>query len=221
MILDLSLSDISGFDLLEKIGTQDEFVAPPVIVYTGRSLSNEEEQKLRLYSRTIIIKGARSPERLLSEVTLFLHQVESKMSEEKQNILQINRSREKAFEGRSILLVDDDARNIFALMSMLEHKGAKVIVARNGKESLDKIEELPNIDLVLMDIMMPEMDGYTAIKEIRKSYDLQKLPIIAVTAKAMRDDYEKCMAVGANDYLAKPIDVEKLISLMRVWLPRS
>lgn len=221
VILDLTLPDISGLDLLEKIANSNNNMSyPPVIVYTGRVLSHEEESKLRRYSETIIIKGARSPERLLSEVTLFLHQVESHMSEEKQKILKVNRSLEKAFEDKTVLLVDDDVRNIFALMSMLESKGANVIVARNGIESLEKLGENNNIDLVLMDIMMPEMDGYTAMKEIRKNPAHHKLPIIAVTAKAMKDDYEKCIEAGANDYLAKPVDVEKLISLMRVWLPR-
>lgn len=221
VILDLSLPDISGFDLLEKFANSNKNVSyPPVIVYTGRVLSHEEEGKLRRYSETIIIKGARSPERLLSEVTLFLHQVESHMSEEKQKILRVTRTLEKAFEDKTVLLVDDDVRNIFALMSMLESKGAKVIVARNGVESLEKLAENNDVDLVLMDIMMPEMDGYTAMREIRKNPTHQKLPIIAVTAKAMKDDYEKCIEAGANDYLAKPVDVEKLISLMRVWLPR-
>ena len=221
VILDLSLPDISGFDLLEKFSSSNKNMTyPPVIVYTGRVLSHEEEGKLRRYSETIIIKGARSPERLLSEVTLFLHQVESHMSEEKQKILKVTRTLEKAFEEKTVLLVDDDVRNIFALMSMLESKGANVIVARNGVESLEKLQENDNVDLVLMDIMMPEMDGYTAMREIRKNPAHQKLPIIAVTAKAMKDDYEKCIEAGANDYLAKPVDVEKLISLMRVWLPR-
>jgi CheY-like chemotaxis protein len=220
VILDLTLPDISGFDLLENLAGQRDVAYPPVIVYTGKPLTQKEEEKLRRYSETIIIKGARSPERLLDEVALFLHQVESQLSEEKQTMLKTNRNPEKSFEGRKILLVDDDARNIFALMSILEHKGADVIVARNGLESLDKLKETQHIDLVLMDIMMPEMDGYTAIKAIRNDLMMTKLPIIAVTAKAMRDDYEKCLEAGANDYLAKPVDVEKLVSLMRVWLPR-
>ena len=220
VILDLTLPDISGFDLLENLAAHKDGAYPPVIVYTGKPLTQKEEEKLRRYSETIIIKGARSPERLLDEVALFLHQVESQLSDEKQNMLKSNRNPEKSFEGRRILLVDDDARNIFALMSILEHKGADVVVARNGLESLEKLKETEGIDLVLMDIMMPEMDGYTAIKSIRNDLMLTKLPIIAVTAKAMRDDYEKCLEAGANDYLSKPVDVEKLVSLMRVWLPR-
>ena len=220
-IVDLALSDISGFKLLEMIRNQSEFLSPPVIIYTGRSLTMEEEQSLRQYSRTIIIKGARSPERLLSEVTLFLHQVESQLSDEKRNLLQTGRNRERDFEGQSVLLVDDDARNIFALMSLLELRGADVIVARNGVEALDQVKNNPDLNMVLMDIMMPEMDGYTAIRELRKNHEKDNLPIIALTAKAMRDDYEKCMEAGANDYLSKPVDVDKLVSLMRVWLPRA
>ena len=195
-------------------------IFPTVIVYTGRSISRAEEQRLIQYSRSIIIKGAHSPERLLDEVTLFLHQAESQLSPERQKILHESRNRERSFEGRRILLVDDDVRNIFALKSALQQKGAKVLIARNGREAIDKLEEESNPDLVLMDIMIPEMDGYTAMREIRKRPRFRGLPIIAVTAKAMRDDYEECLKAGANDYLAKPVDVDKLVSLMRVWLPK-
>jgi signal transduction histidine kinase/CheY-like chemotaxis protein/CHASE3 domain sensor protein len=225
MIMDLKLPDMSGFRLLEKMTESEERAFPPVIVYTGHDLTRAEEERLRRYSRSIIIKGARSPERLLDEVTLFLHQVESKLSPENQKLLQASRNREKAFEGRTILVVDDDIRNIFALTSALENKGATVIVARNGRESIEKIsaseESGRRPDLVLMDIMMPEMDGYEAIGRIRSEKRFADLPIIAVTAKAMRDDYEKCLSVGANDYLAKPVDLDRLISLMRVWLPKQ
>jgi CheY-like chemotaxis protein len=173
------------------------------------------------YSRSIIIKGARSPERLLDEVTLFLHKVENQLSNERQQMLRTARSRDRAFEARRILVVDDDMRNIFALTSALEHKGAEVEVARNGVEALQKLEQDPDgIDLVLMDIMMPEMDGLTATREIRKNPRWQKLPVIAVTAKAMKEDQEKSLAAGANDYLAKPIELERLFSLMRVWMPK-
>jgi signal transduction histidine kinase/DNA-binding response OmpR family regulator/CHASE3 domain sensor protein len=221
VIMDLSLPDISGLDLLQELSSKKDAHYSPIIIYTGRSLSQTEEEKLKQYSETIIIKGARSPERLLSEVALFLHQIESQMSEEKQKILKVIRSREKSFEGRKILVADDDARNIFALMSLLESKGASIIVARNGKEALEKLNENPDTDLVLMDIMMPEMDGFKAIQEIRLMPEMKKIPIIAVTAKAMKDDYEKCIEAGANDYLAKPVNVDKLISLMRVWIPMS
>ncbi len=196
-----------------------------MIVYTGRSLSHAEEQKLRRYSKSIIIKDAKSPERLLDEVTLFLHQVEATMPADRQRMLQEARSREATFEGRNILVVEDDARNIFALTSVFEPRGAKVAIARNGLEALQVLESRPAgdaaaIDLVLMDIMMPEMDGLTAMREIRKRPEWRSLAIIALTAKAMKDDQDKCMAAGANDYIAKPLDVEKLLSLARVWMPK-
>lgn len=220
MITDLSLPDMSGFEMLERMSENQRFGFPPVIVYTGRSLSRAEEERLQRYSRTIIIKGAKSPERLIDEVTLFLHQVEADLPVDKQKSLQALRHRGQTFEGRTILLVDDDVRNIFALTSMLEYKGAKVVVARNGLQALTKLDEESGIDLVLMDIMMPEMDGLEAMRRIRADAKFKNLPIIAVTAKAMKDDYEKCLEAGANDYLAKPVDVERLVSLMRVWLSK-
>jgi CheY-like chemotaxis protein len=203
----------------------DEVSFPPVIVYTGRTLTGDEEQRLRRFSKSIIIKDARSPERLLDEVTLFLHQVESKLPAERQRMLQVARDRDAALEGRRILVVEDDVRNIFALSSILEPKGAKIEIARNGREAIEALTRsgLPGaeaVDLVLMDIMMPEMDGLTAMREIRKQAQWKKLPIIALTAKAMKDDQEKCLSAGANDYVAKPLDVEKLMSLVRVWMPK-
>jgi CheY-like chemotaxis protein len=226
--MDLHLPDMSGFTLLEKMAGQEAVSFPPVIVYTGRSLSRDEEQQLRRFSRSIIIKDARSPERLLDEVTLFLHQVEDKLPPESQRLLKVARHREATFDGRNILIVEDDVRNIFALSSVLEPKGAKIQIARNGLEALQVLERNAqaddragnDIDLVLMDIMMPEMDGYTAIREIRKRPEWKKIPIIALTAKAMRDDQEKCLAAGASDYMAKPLDVERLLSLVRVWMPK-
>ena len=220
MVMDLNLPDFSGYELLQKMAETDEVSFPPVIVYTGRSLTSDEEQRLRRFSKSIIIKDARSPERLLDEVTLFLHQVESKLPVERQRMLQVARDRDAALEGRRILVVEDDVRNIFALSSLLEPKGAAIEIARNGREALESLTRNPNVDLVLMDIMMPEMDGLTAMREIRKRPDWKKLPIIALTAKAMRDDQEKCLAAGANDYIAKPLDVEKLMSLVRVWMPK-
>ena len=219
MIIDLKLPDMLGGDLLKRMSTEDICSFPPVIVYTGRNLTRDEEAELRKYSRSIIIKGARSPERLLDEVTLFLHKVESQLSHERQTMLQTARSRDKVFEGRKILLVDDDVRNIFALTSALEHKGAIVVIGRNGREAIERLNEVEDIDLVLMDVMMPEMDGYEATIEIRKNPRWRKLPIIAVTAKAMKDDQERCLQAGTNDYLAKPIDLDRLFSLIRVWLP--
>ncbi|MDB5895555.1 MAG: histidine kinase, partial [Rhodoferax sp.] len=238
MIMDLNLPDLSGYELLKQMAAQENASFPPVIVYTGRSLSRDEEAKLRRFSKSIIIKDARSPERLLDEVTLFLHQVESTLPAEVQRMLRVARDRDETLEGRRILVVEDDVRNIFALTSVLEPKGAKVELARNGREALEALErsrqrsenadvnggvngiQAGPIDLVLMDIMMPEMDGFTAMREIRKQAIWKKLPIIALTAKAMKDDQEKCLAAGANDYIAKPLDVEKLLSLVRVWMPK-
>lgn len=221
MVMDLKLPDMPGDILLEKMTQTEIHHYPPVIIYTGKSLSREEEDKLRKYSKSIIIKGARSPERLLDEVTLFLHRIEAKMSVESKKLLNLARNREQVFEGRKILLVDDDIRNIFALTSALEQKGATIIVARNGNEALAKLELDPKIDLVLMDVMMPEMDGHEATRRIRKQKSFERLPIIAVTARAMKDDQEKCLESGANDYLSKPVDLDKLLSLIRVWLPKT
>jgi CheY-like chemotaxis protein len=220
MIIDLKLPDMLGNDLLKRMSTEEICSFPPVIVYTGRNLTRDEEAELRKYSRSIIIKGARSPERLLDEVTLFLHKVESRLSHDRQKMLKIARSRDRVFEGRKVLLVDDDVRNIFALTSALEQKGAVVVIGRNGREAIERLNEVEDIDLVLMDVMMPEMDGFEATIEIRKDPRWRKLPIIAVTAKAMKDDQERCLQAGANDYLAKPIDLDRLFSLIRVWLPK-
>ncbi len=225
MVMDLNLPDLSGYELLQQMTEQDGVSFPPVIVYTGRALSRDEEQQLRRFSKSIIIKDARSPERLLDEVTLFLHQVESELSAEHRQMLQVARNRETALEGRNVLVVEDDVRNVFALSSILEPTGIRVEIARNGLEALQALERAgsggqPAIDLVLMDIMMPEMDGYTAMREIRNRPEWRRLPIIALTAKAMKDDQEKCLAAGANDYIAKPLDVEKLLSLVRVWMPK-
>ncbi|MFK3970936.1 response regulator [Pseudomonas sp. NPDC087358] len=220
MIIDLKLPDMLGNDLLKRMSTDEICAFPPVIVYTGRNLTRDEEAELLKYSRTIIIKGARSPERLLDEVTLFLHKVESQLSNERQKMLKTARSRDRVFEGRKILVVDDDVRNIFALTSALEHKGAIVEVGRNGLEAIEKLNTVEDIDLVLMDVMMPEMDGYEATMQIRKDPRWRKLPIIAVTAKAMKDDQDRCLQAGSNDYLAKPIDLDRLFSLIRVWLPK-
>jgi CheY-like chemotaxis protein len=230
VVMDLNLPDLSGYALLEKMASEESVSFPPVIIYTGHSLTRDEEQRLRKFSKSIIIKDARSPERLLDEVALFLHQVEEKLPLERQQMLKVARDRESVFEDRKILIVEDDVRNIFALTSLLEPKGAKIELARNGKEAIEAVARLTQagesntgpkgLDLVLMDIMMPEMDGLTAMREIRKRPEWRKLPIIALTAKAMRDDQEKCLAAGANDYVAKPLDVEKLLSLIRVWLPK-
>lgn len=219
MIIDLKLPDMQGYELLQRMSTEDICCFPPVIVYTGRNLTRAEESELLKYSRSIIIKGARSPERLLDEVMLFLHKVESTLSSERQSMLKTVRSRDRALEGRRVLLVDDDMRNIFALTGVLEQKGALVEIARNGVEALEKLNDVADIDMVLMDVMMPVMDGLEATRRIRADGRFQKLPIIAITAKAMKDDQEQCIKAGASDYLAKPIDIDRLYSLLRVWMP--
>jgi len=224
MVLDLSLPDVSGFDLLEQLHGNENFSFPPVIVYTGRDLSADEELRLRKFSKSIIIKGAKSPERLLDEVTLFLHQVVSELPAKQQRMLTQSLNRDSALEGRCILVVEDDVRNVFSLTSIFEPHGVNVEIARNGKEALTALERLSangsGVDLVLMDVMMPEMDGLTATREIRRQSHWKSLPIIMLTAKAMADDQQQCLAAGANDYLAKPLDVDKLLSLVRVWMPR-
>ena len=225
MVLDLSLPDASGYSLLETISQDDTHSFPPVIVYTGRVLSPDEEEKLRRYSKSIIIKGAKSPERLLDEVSLFLHQVVSELPDEQQKMIRKARHRDALLEGRRILIVEDDVRNVYALTNILEPRGALIQIARNGQEALDALkkssaDDVSKIDLVLMDVMMPVMDGLTATRAIRKNPDWKKLPIITLTAKAMPDDQQRCINAGANDYMAKPLDVEKLLSLVRVWMPR-
>jgi signal transduction histidine kinase/CheY-like chemotaxis protein/CHASE3 domain sensor protein len=225
MVLDLSLPDASGYSLLETLSREDAYSFPPVIVYTGRELSPDDEQRLRRYSKSIIIKGAKSPERLLDEVTLFLHQVVSELPPEQQRMIRKARNRDAILEGRRILVVEDDVRNVYALTNILEPRGARIEIARNGQEALDILRKAATeggrgIDLVLMDVMMPVMDGLTATREIRKNPDWKSLPVITLTAKAMPDDQERCIQAGANDYMAKPLDVEKLLSLVRVWMPR-
>jgi CheY-like chemotaxis protein len=219
MILDLRLPDITGFKLLEELQGQEFTSRPPVVVYTGKELTADEEQELSRYADSIIIKGAKSPERLMDEVSLFLHRIEKNLPLDQQKMLQRLRQSEDALEGRCILVVDDDMRNVFALLNALEEHGVKCIVARNGEEALKKLESGPDIELVLMDIMMPVMDGFEAMRRIRKKQEWRKLPIIALTAKAMKGDQERCLEAGANDYLMKPIQLDKLVSLMKVWLP--
>jgi CheY-like chemotaxis protein/anti-sigma regulatory factor (Ser/Thr protein kinase) len=219
IVMDLALPDASGFELLERIGSGEKYASPPVIVYTGRALTAEEEQRLRRYSRSIIVKGARSPERLLDEVSLFLHRVEAQLPPDQQKLLRQARQRDAAFEGRTILLAEDDVRNVYALSSVIEPLGAALQIARNGREAVAALSQDNRVDLVLMDIMMPEMDGLAAIREIRKS-NASSVPIIALTAKAMPEDRRACLEAGANDYIAKPIDVDRLLSLCRVWMPK-
>ena len=225
MVLDLTLPDASGFSLLQTLSKDQRHGFPPVIVYTGHDLSADDEQRLRRYSDSIIIKGARSPERLLDEVSLFLHQVVTELPPEQQKMIQQARNRDAILEGRRILVVEDDVRNIYSLTNILEPRGAMIEIARNGREAIDALEKAAagsahKIDLVLMDVMMPVMDGLTATREIRKDGRWKKLPVITLTAKAMPDDQQRCIEAGASDYMAKPLDVDKLLSLVRVWMPR-
>jgi len=217
MILDLGLSDISGFELLKEIKINKKNNIP-VIIYTGKVLSEEEDNELKKYSESIIIKSAKSPERLLEETTLFLHRIEKKLPDKNKEIIERTSNDDKVFKGKKILLVDDDMRNIFALSNVLEEKNMEVIIAKNGQEALDRLKNVSEIDFVLMDIMMPVMDGFEAIGKIRKQMKFKNLPIIALTAKAMKGDRDRCINVGANDYTSKPINVDKLLSLMKVWL---
>ncbi len=218
MILDLGLKGMSGFELLEKINKDEKLKKIPVVIYTSKDLTEEENETLKKYAQSIILKGARSFERLLAETTLFLHQVDSEFSEEKKKMMRAAHGKENVIEGKTLMIVDDDMRNVFALSSVLEQYKANVIVAKNGKEAIKKLQENPGVDLILMDIMMPEMDGYEAMRRIRKEKRYKDLPIIALTAKAMKGDRDKCLAAGANEYLAKPVEKEKLISMLRVWL---
>ncbi|WP_294054508.1 response regulator [Sphingomonas sp.] len=225
IVLDLSLPDASGFALLEQLHAEGDNGFPPVIVYTGHDLSPDDEQKLRRYSDSIIIKGARSPERLLDEVSLFLHRVVTDMPPEQQRMIQQARNRDAILEGRRILVVEDDVRNVYSLTGILEPRGAEIEIARNGREAIDALARSAEdggkkIDLVLMDVMMPVMDGLTATRAIREDARWKKLPILALTAKAMPDDQQRCLDAGASDYMAKPLDVDRLLSLVRVWMPR-
>jgi len=219
VILDLGLPDMTGFDLLKTL-EERKIVIPPVIVYTGKELSKEEEFELRNYAESIIIKGVKSEERLLDETSLFLHRMVDKMPEKKRKMITNLHDTEVIFKGKKVLIVDDDMRNVFALSKLLSEKGFNLLKAEDGLKALEILKTEPDIDLVLMDIMMPEMDGYETIRRIRAQEKFYKLPIIALTAKAMKKDYEDCIAVGASDYLPKPVDVNRLFSMMRVWLYR-
>ena len=220
MVLDLKLPKMSGFQLLEKVKTDERFRGLPVIVYTGRDLTRREETRLNKYAETVIVKDVRSPERLLDETALFLHRVESKLPAEKRRILEQLHSTDEVFKGKRVLIADDDMRNVFALAAVLERQGMDVQFAENGNEAIASLEADPSIDLVLMDIMMPELDGYEAMQRIRQVPKFAKLPIISLTAKAMKGDREKSIASGASDYITKPVDTDQLLSLMRVWLYR-
>lgn len=218
MILDLTLPDMSGFELLERLHNSDDYDSVPVVVYTGKDMTRDEEAQLRKYADRIILKTERSHERLLNEASLFLHWLESTLPGAGRKETSVIEHRDDVFEGKELLLVDDDMRNIYALSAQLEDLGFAITIANNGREALDALNENPDTDIVLMDIMMPEMDGYEAMAEIRQQSRFAKLPVLALTAKAMKEDRAKCIQAGANDYCSKPIDMVKLTSLLRVWL---
>ncbi len=220
LVLDLGLSDMTGFELLERMKSSPALSQIPVIVYTGRDLTKKQETELRRLAETIIIKDVKSPDRLLDETALFLHRVESNLPADKRRMLEQLHLHDPALSGRKALIVDDDIRNIFALTSVLEQHDMEVVYAENGKDGLRMIEEAGDVDVVLMDVMMPEMDGYEAMRRIRDKKAFRNLPIIALTAKAMKGDREKCIDAGASDYITKPVDTEQLLSLLRVWLSR-
>ncbi len=220
VVLDLSLPDMSGFEVLEKMRTERELADIPVVVFTGRQLSPDEDAKLHSMARSIVVKGVESPERLLDETALFLHRVVTELPPEKQRLLERLHSSDEDLIGRAVLLVDDDARNIFALASVLERRGMNVLSATTGKEAIALIESTPDLAIVLMDIMMPEMDGYQTIATVRENPAYRRLPIVALTAKAMVGDREKCLEAGATDYLAKPVNIDQLLSALRTWLHR-
>jgi CheY-like chemotaxis protein len=217
MILDLGLSDMTGFDLIEKIN-KSKTNRPPIIVYTGKDLTREENETLEKYAESIIIKGVKSEERLLDETALFMHRVISEMPKKQQSVIKSMHASEDVFKGKTVLIVDDDMRNIFALKKVLSDNNMIVSRADNGKVAIDIIKSSPKFDVILMDIMMPEMDGYETMEVIRKIPGQKNVPIIALTAKAMKDDRQKCIEAGANEYMSKPIVIEKLLSLLRVWL---
>jgi HAMP domain-containing protein/CheY-like chemotaxis protein len=220
MVLDLRLPDLSGFEILERIRDTASLSELPVVVFTGKELSPEEDARLHTLARSVVVKGVESPERLLDETALFLHRVVADLPPEKQKMLDRLHRSDEALIGRKVLVVDDDVRNIFALSSVLERRGMSVLTAGTGREAIAMLQSTPDIAIVLMDIMMPEMDGYETMQVIRENPSLRRLPIIALTAKAMKGDREKCLEAGASEYLAKPVNTDQLLSALRMWLHR-
>jgi CheY-like chemotaxis protein len=220
MVLDLRLPDMTGFEVLERIGNDEKLAELPVVVFTGRELSAEEDARLHTLARSVVVKGVESPERLFDEASLFLHRIVGDLPVAKQEMLERLNSSDEDLVGRVALLVDDDARNIFALSSVLERRGMQVLTATTGSEAIALVESTPDLAIVLMDIMMPQMDGYQTIEAIRQRPQFRRLPIIALTAKAMKGDREKCLEAGASDYLAKPVNTEQLLTALRMWLHR-
>src|SRR6185369_14345344 len=219
-VLDLRLPDMSGFQVLETMRDDESLADLPVVVFTGKELSPEEDARLHMLARSVVVKGVESPERLLDETALFLHRVISDLPPEKQQMLDRLHRSDDDLLGKKVLVVDDDVRNIFALSSVLERRGMEVLTAGTGYEAITTLETTPNVAIVLMDIMMPEMDGYQTMQVIRQKTEFRRLPIVALTAKAMKGDREKCLEAGASDYLAKPVNTEQLLSALRLWLHR-
>jgi CheY-like chemotaxis protein len=220
VVLDLRLPDMSGFDLLARIQKDPRLREVPVVVFTGRELTPEEDAQLRTMAKSIVLKGVQSPERLFDETSLFLHRVIARLPESRRRMLERLNESDEALEGQRVLVVDDDVRNIFALSSVLERHGMQVASATTGQAAIDQLDNGEDHALVLMDIMMPGMDGYETMRRIRQKPRLQRLPIIALTAKAMKGDREKCLEAGASDYIAKPVNNQQLLSLLRLWLHR-
>jgi HAMP domain-containing protein/CheY-like chemotaxis protein/signal transduction histidine kinase len=220
VVLDLRLPDMSGFELLAQLQEDSRLRQTPIIVFTGRELSDQEEMELRKNAKSIVLKGVRSPERLLDETALFLHRVIADLPASKQEMIETLHESDEPLSGRKVLVVDDDIRNIFALNSLLERHNMQVITATNGEEAIKLVESTDDLSLVLMDVMMPEMDGYETMRRIRSNQQFRMLPIIALTAKAMKGDREKCLEAGASDYVAKPVNTDQLLSLVRMWLYR-
>ncbi|HEV8129544.1 MAG TPA: response regulator, partial [Candidatus Eisenbacteria bacterium] len=219
-VLDLRLPDISGFEVLERIRGEEALRDLPVVVFTGKELTADEDTQLRSIARSVVVKGVESPERLLDETALFLHRVVTDLPEEKQQMLHRLHISDDDLVGKRVLIVDDDVRNIFALSSLLERRGMKVLTASTGTEAIEMLTRVADVSIVLMDIMMPDMDGYQTTRAIRQNPALRRIPIVALTAKAMKGDREKCLEAGASDYLAKPVDTGQLLSALRMWLHR-
>jgi CheY-like chemotaxis protein len=218
VILDLKLPDVSGFDLLTEIQRDEKLREIPIVVFTGRELTHEEEAELRRRAKSIVLKGVQSPERLLDETALFLHRRIGDLPESKQRMIEKLHDSDEPLRDRKVLVVDDDVRNIFALNSLLERHGMNVVTATNGQDAIKMLDQHTDVSLILTDVMMPEMDGYETMRRIREIPAFRTLPIIALTAKAMKGDREKCLQAGASDYVAKPVNTEQLLSLVRMWL---